>query len=110
MSVIFEEHEFTDAEFNAYNTFQEANGLWAIWSIYGIKLDDPSFFNVGDVIRNQCDYYGYNVQSVVEGTGKWSDVYKACNRVIVDSGDHDHAFIEGFRRLEDGSLKVITGS
>lgn len=95
------------------------NTRWSIYSddeTFGFtRMSDPSPFSAGTVIRNRCEAWGYDHSAVVGGNGSWVDVWEACNEAIlnaVDSdGNHDfHIFIEGFEKLKDGTIGVVTGS
>ena len=95
------------------------NTRWSIYSddeTFGFtRMSDQSPFTAGTIIRNRCEVWGYDHSAVVGGNGSWVDVWAACNEAILNAtdsdGNHDHhIFIEGFERLEDGTIGVVTGS
>jgi len=101
-----DEPEFIDIDFEAFNRFKEANDLSSFWAIYGVKLEDKSSMSPGAIIHNPH----YGTRAIVGGIGSWGDVYKACDRVVVESGDLRRNCIECFTELEDGIYSVSLSS
>ena len=111
--------DFMDDQFmkdmDYFTRIGDANQFETRWSIYSdseygfTRMNEQSPFTAGTVIRNRCSVWGYDTSAVVGGNGSWVDVWQACDKVIRDADDH-HIFVEGFERLEDGTIGVVTGS
>lgn len=105
-----------DKDMDYFNRIADTNGFETRWSIYSddetfgfTRMNEKSPFSAGTVIRNRCDVWGYDTSATVGGNGSWVDVWQACDKVIKEANDH-HIYIEGFERLEDGTIGVVTGS
>lgn len=103
-----------------YNGIRREEGFGSVWSMWTTDewtdMKDVSGIPVGTVIRH-CDAWGKITMATIEGE-TWLDVWKACNKAIVESGDTFHIFIENFVwtsiEQEDGTFKkyldMICGS
>lgn len=109
-----------DEDMNYFDRIGSNNDFATRWSIYSdseygfTRMSEKSPFTPGTIIRNRCETWGYDTSAVVQGP-LWVDVWQACNEVITtakdDEGNYDHhTFIEGFERLKDGTIGVVTGS
>ena len=79
-----------------YNGIRRKESFGSIWSMWTtsewVDMDDASGIPVGTVIRH-CDRWAKITKATVEGK-TWLDVWKACNKAIVESGDKRNVFIE----------------
>ena len=99
-----QEDEIFNRRHNHYRDVQAENGFESIWSIY----------NISDLTLPHC--YGEDMSvhyngcvAKVEGP-TWIDLWRAADKVIAESGDSDHMFIEMFLRDQDTVLILSTGS
>lgn len=93
-----------DRKFDHYENVKSQFGFDTIWSMYEIEDLDLRHPYSSDAIV--C-YQGQHVP--VTGIN-WTDVYRAADQAIRDSGDDHHIFIEGFRLKNGNELHLITGS
>ena len=103
-----------DRQHTYFESFREANGLKAIWSIY--ELDEHGFLDLHPfegATHVLYDSHWGEVDSEVEIDGcTWADLYRAADKAIIKSGDTHHCFIESFTPIRDkpGHLRLTTGS
>lgn len=58
---------------------------------------------------NYPDYKWSEVSSFI-AVAEQSDIERAVESLLTQADDHDHVFIEGFDRKDDGSFEVVLGS
>lgn len=79
-----------------YNGIRREEGFESVWSMWTTDewtdMKDVSGIPVGTVIRHS-DLWGQTTKATVEGK-TWLDVWKTCEKVIIESGDTWHIFIE----------------
>jgi len=109
-----QDEEAFDRQHTYFESFREANGLQAIWSIY--ELDQHGFLDLhpfeGATHVVYDSHWGQgDPEAEIQG-GTWADLYRVADRVIQQSGDNHHIFIEQFTPIKDrpGYLRLITGS
>lgn len=111
-----EADQLSNAIGSYWSGVKSANAFKAIWCIDDIAVDEK-----GEVQIPDCNAeHGYPEDAtlkyegvVVQGMGKtWLDLYRICNQLMMDSEDHHHVFIEGFRKskTEPNTYILITGS
>lgn len=90
----------------------------AIWSIYNThKTDIPNCLDHHPlnpqarlVYKASHGNWGQDVESETTLGATWLDLYKVANDLIERSGDSHHQFIEGFRKIDDNTYSLVTGS
>lgn len=89
---------------NEMEMIREKLGLNSIWSIYG-RTEFPQSWAGKKVIYQglECE-----IPSDVKISGEV--LYVVANKLIEDSKDGHHIFIEGFYENSKGSLELVTGS
>jgi hypothetical protein len=105
-----------EQELNYFRSYKEENKFVAVWSVFdeGIEFDKPHGVKTPMVIRNKCDFWGYDTTAVC--TGKtWGDIYQACDAVIRNAVDSEgkldfHIYIENLNVQDDGTWLLTTGS
>lgn len=99
-----QENAEVDRRLDHYESVARENGFVSVWSIYDI--DDLSLPHCyGEDINVQYN----NCMAKVEGH-TWIDLWRAADKVIRESGDDHHIFIECFLRDQTTVLKLSTGS
>lgn len=78
------------------------NNFVSTWSMYEVDLHEPSNITAGVL-----EYLG-NYVSIPENT-TWLDMWRLADKLIKDSGDLHHTFIEDFVVNED-EVTLLTGS
>lgn len=100
-----------------YCIFQDSRGFASTWSMWEdptgkearVWMCGPHPYAEGSVIEYDASMGNGQPHRVnIEGN-RWIDVWVACEKLIVMSGDDHHLFIEGFRE-KDGVLILRTGS
>jgi len=82
----------------------------SIWSMYEVKsCQDPHPYQGHTALVYDTFWGDANSIEVAINGSTWLDLYDAADRVIYQSGDEHHIFIENFY-VEDGVLKLSTGS
>lgn len=113
-SAYAQDEEAFDRQHTYFESFREANGLRAIWSIY--ELDEHGFLDLHPfegATHVLYDSHWGQADSEVEIDGcTWADLYRAADKAITKSGDTHHCFIESFTPIQDkpGHLRLSTGS
>ena len=103
-----------DRQHTYFESFREANGLKAIWSIY--ELDEHGFLDLhpfeGATHVVYDSHWGEGDPEVAIGGCTWADLYRAADKAIQQSEDGHHVFIERFTPIRDrpGYLRLSTGS
>jgi hypothetical protein len=107
-----EDTEF-DRKYEGFNKIQEKYKLCSIWSEYDIKPSDMKKpFSDKPVESLTYESWG-PIQQVQHGKiATWFDMWKLADKVIRQSGDTHHMFIEGFveDKKKPGHFKLMTGS
>jgi hypothetical protein len=102
---------FTDEKFDYYNQVRDDLDLYAVWSIYEVEnLNEPHpFKGVKKVIYRA---YGSGDHEVAIEGNTWKALYVAADKLIRDSGDNHHMYIESFKQssIDPEILFVTTGS
>jgi len=102
---------FTDEKFDYYNQVREDLDLLAVWSIYEVEnLSEPHpFVGVEKVIYRA---YGSGDHEVTIEGNTWKSLYIAADKLIRESGDNHHIFIETFKQssIAPEILFISTGS
>jgi len=109
-----QDEEAFDRQHIYFESFREANGLKAIWSIY--ELDEHGFldlhpFEGATHVVYDSHWAEHDVETEIKGS-TWADLYRAADAAIQQSGDNHHVFIEHFTPIRDrpGYLRLSTGS
>ena len=109
-----QDEEAFDRQHTYFESFREANGLRAQWSMY--ELDEHGFLDLhpfGDATHVVYDSHWaeHDVETEIKGSA-WADLYRAADAAIQQSGDNHHVFIEHFTPIKDrpGFLRLTTGS
>jgi len=103
-----------DRQHTYFESFREANGLRARWSIYELDahgfLCPHPFEGATHVLYD--NHWGQGDPQVEIDGRTWADLYRAADKVITKSGDMHHCFIESFTPIRDkpGHLRLTTGS
>ena len=102
---------FTDEKFDYYNQVREDLGLNAVWSIFEVEnlSERHPFVGVTKVIYRA---YGSGDHEVTIEGDTWKSLYVAADKLIRDSGDGHHIFVEDFKQssIDPEILFVSTGS
>lgn len=98
-----EEQDF-DQKFRHYGSIKDQMGFSTVWSMYEISDLSQRHPYFSDAFV--C-YQGGHVP--VFGS-TWTDIYRAADQAIRNSGDLHHIFIEGFEVRNGNELHLITGS
>jgi len=96
-----------------YNDVRAQEGFQTAWSLWRSDewqdMNDISGIPEGTVIR-YWDHFGNDFRAQVKGK-TWLDVWRACDEVIVESGDTFHNFIEDLSwtviTQEDGTVEMF---
>lgn len=105
-----------------YRNCQEIYNLKTVWSMWKdpsspentVRMSDPHPY-YPHPYSQKCEVeYGSSMgddktYTVAIDGDSWSDVWKACDKLIEMSGDDHHVFIENLRE-QDGKLILQTGS
>ena len=96
-----------DARMEHYRKVQEANRFMSVWSIF----DVDNVFDLSGMQGREMAYQG-KVVPLPGGTLQWWDLWRAAERLIKESGDSHHVFIETFvpRKNNPNILELVTGS
>lgn len=109
-----QDEEAFDRQHTYFESFREANGLKAVWSIY--ELDQHGFLDLhpfeGATHVVYDSHWGETDPEVEIDGCTWADLYRAADRAIQQSDDDHHLFIERFSSIKDrpGFLRLSTGS
>ena len=105
-----QEHAAFDRKHRHYRTVREKHGLKSTWSLYEVEdLDSPHPYPGSSfVIYN--DHWGDKPMHAAVWGPNWTDIYKAADACIQESGDGHHVFIEAFELKNGNELHLITGS
>ena len=109
-----QDKEAFDHQHNYFESFREANGLRAQWSIY--ELDEHGFLDLhpfeGATHVVYDSHWGETDPEAEIGGCTWADLYRAADAAIQQSGDDHHVFIERLTPIRDrpGYLRLTTGS
>lgn len=85
----------------------------AIWSMYDVedcKGRHPFNPQARLVYYAEHGNWGVDVESESTLGLTWLDLYKVANDLIERSGDGHHLYIEGFRKINDNTYSLVTGS
>ena len=109
-----QDEEAFDRQHTYFESFREANGLRARWSIY--ELDEHGFLDLhpfeGATHVVYDSHWGErDVETEIKGS-TWADLYRAADVAMFRSEDDHHVFIERFTPIKDrpGFLRLSTGS
>jgi len=99
-----------DRKHSHYRTVQEKHGLKSTWSLYEVEdMDSPHPYPGSSfVIYN--NHWGHKPMHAAVWGPNWTDIYKAADACIQESGDGHHVFIEAFELKNGNELHLITGS
>jgi hypothetical protein len=106
---LFKDHRQREDEAQAnksdmFDKISEANGFKSIWSIYEVDDINAVFGYVEGV-----EYAGCSEQVGTEIT--WLQLWAIADRLIEESGDDHHIFIENFAKKDNEHMhRLITGS
>jgi len=102
---------FTDEKFAYYDQVRDELGLNAVWSIYEVEnLSQPHpYVGATKVIYRA---YGAGDHEVAIEGNTWKSLFIAADKLIRDSGDGHHIYIEDFKQssIDPSILFVTTGS
>ena len=99
---------FTEAKWQQFEDYREANDLLSTWSIYGIEsLNDKHPYAEATQI-SYVNNWGQPVHAVIRGD-TYGDLFKAADACIEASLDTHHRFIEAFD-VDGTTLFLHTGS
>lgn len=83
------------------------NSTWSIWEV-------TDFTAVAFPGKRKMTYAvnwgNKDIELDLPENPTWLDMWKAADRIIKDSGDQHHVFIEGFTEKDGGVLDLDTGS
>jgi len=102
---------FTDEKFEYFNQVRDELGLDAVWSIYEVdNLSERHPFEGAKKVIYRAYGSGDHEVAIVGST--WAALYVAANKLIRDSGDGHHIYIEDFKQssIDPEILFVSTGS
>lgn len=104
-----QEDQVFNRSFNHYSKVQEDHNYDSVWSYYDVDdlYSNHPYTNVKALV-----YQG--ILSEIKGP-RWIDIYDAADRVINDSKDMHHIFIESFvpdvtEKEKVETLSLVTGS
>ena len=109
-----QDEEAFDRQHGYFDSFRQANGLHALWSIY--ELDQHGFLDIhpfeGATHVVYDSHWGESDPEVEINGMTWADLYRAGDQAIQQSGDSHHIFIESFTPIKGrpGYLRLSTGS
>lgn len=103
--------QFTEAKWQQFEDFREANGLQATWSIYETEDMSAKHPYVGATKVSYINNWGQPAHAVIRGE-TWGDLFKSAAACIEASLDTHHRFIEAFTvfQSESTTLYLHTGS
>ena len=102
---------FTDEKFEYFNQVRDELGLDAVWSIYEVdNLSERHPFEGAKKVIYRAYGSGDHEVAIVGST--WAALYVAANKLIRDSGDGHHIYIEDFKQssIDPEILFVSKGS
>lgn len=82
----------------------------SIWSIFDVMEFDKVVFSGTGMDLLYIRNFGKEVQIALPENPTWLDMWKAADFVIRESGDLHHIYIEQFRKLDDTTIELVTGS
>lgn len=96
------------------NTIGDENNFITSWSITEVTPEDMDKPFSKKAVKS-LTYESYDGVETIKFSGKgekltWFDAWKHADKLIKQSGDHDHIFIEEFVEDKAGHFKIITGS
>ena len=105
----FEETDF-DRKFAVLEGLRKEHNYRAIWSIYETcdQMSEVRF--PGTITIMYDDHWGKEVEPITLTDATWMDLWAAGDKLIRDSRDQHHIYIEGFRRRKNHTYTMITGS
>jgi hypothetical protein len=102
---------FTDEKFAYYDQVRDELGLNAVWSIYEVdNLSQPHPYAGATKVIYRA--YGAGDHEVAIEGNTWKSLFIAADKLIRDSGDGHHIYIEDFKQssIDPSILFVTTGS
>lgn len=105
---------FTDEKYKLFSDYQEQYKLRSIWSIYSVENLD-AFSGLSGTELIYCNHWGDETVRIPLKSGDltWGELYHAADKLIRQSGDEHHVFIESLtvRKGPNGQyLELDTGS
>jgi len=100
-----EENKF-EREFEAFDKISQDNNFMSIWSVSEIKskaINSPVDTQGTAVIYKKC-------KAELPPNPTWLDMWSAADKVIRQSQDTHHVFVEGFELNNAGVYELYTGS
>ena len=100
-----------DIKFDYFSQVREELGLSTVWSIYEVdNLSERHPFEGAKKVIYRA--YGSGDQEVAIIGSTWAALYVAANKLIRDSGDNHHIYIEAFQQssISPEILMLSTGS
>lgn len=93
-----------DEKYRHYDNARDFFGFASIWSMYEIEDLDARHPYPSDV------FVVYQGQHCAVTGPNWTDIWRAADVCIENSGDDHHIFIEGFTLKNGNQLHLATGS
>ena len=103
-----EQDAINDRKREMFEDVRKRNGFISIWSIYDID----NLFDMSGLEAEELVYDGWDAKFTTPlpgGNLKWWDLYAAADKLIKQSGDEDHIFIEAFKK-DGNKLYLFCGS
>lgn len=99
-----EDSEF-EIKMDFYDTVASINEFKSIWSIYEVlDFNETPFKNLKSICYN--GNRGFSGTYAFEETPTWIQIWQACEKLIVDSHDLHHIFIEDIK--DEGVLGIYS--
>lgn len=109
------DQEIIDNQIAYFSHVAESAGFSSVWSLLDVKNLHHNHPYTGVNVL-QYDYESSHrrwqpgtLMIPIKGP-RWIHLWEAADQAIRESGDDHHIFIEGFRKNEDGTLSLYTGS
>lgn len=100
-----------DAQYDFYQKIAERNELThSTWSIYEVTDFEAIPFPKATKLRHS-EHWGEGVIELdLPTNATWLDLWKAADRLIYESKDNAHIYIEVFFEVDESTLLLIAGS
>lgn len=103
-----EQDAINEQKREVFESIRKRCGFVSIWSIYDID----NLFEQSGLEAEELIYPGWDNEFTTPlpgGNLKWWDLYAAAEKVIQQSGDRDHIFIEAFKK-DGNKIYLYCGS
>lgn len=111
-NIYMQERTDFDRKNKMYDQIGRLNNFRSVWSIYSVADMEQTApgLDTCTTLKHDNNFEKDVAVPLKAGSKTWFDLWQAADKAIRESGDLHHLFIEGFVKIDDNTVRLVTGS